>query len=290
MNTSENYSENKKVWFITGVSRGLGKSLAEEALSRGEIVIGTTRNGESSINDKSDNLHILKLDVVMKDEVKEVVAKAHSIYGRLDVVVNNAGYGLLGAIEESSVVEAYDLFDVNFFGTLHVVQAVLPLLREQGRGHIINVSSVAGLAPMGGYGLYAASKFAVNGLTISLAEELKPLGINVSIVEPGAFRTDFLADTSIKYAENKIEAYESTSGAMVARLNKIAGTQLGNPELAAKAMVDLAHLSNPPMHLLLGSDAVERTRVMLKNLSADIDQWEKVSRSTDFVEASAAAK
>lgn len=288
MNTSENYSENKKVWFITGVSRGLGKSLAEEALSRGEIVIGTTRNGESSIADKSDNLHILKLDVVLKDQVKEVVAKAHSIYGRLDVVVNNAGYGLLGAIEESSVVEAYDLFDVNFFGTLHVVQAVLPLLREQGNGHIINVSSVAGLAPMGGYGLYAASKFAVNGLTISLAEELKPLGINVSIVEPGAFRTDFLADTSIKYAENKIEAYESTSGAMVARLNKIAGTQLGNPELAAKAMVDLAHLSNPPMHLLLGSDAVDRTRVMLKNFTAEIDQWEKVSRSTDFVEAAVA--
>ncbi|MBC7996797.1 MAG: SDR family NAD(P)-dependent oxidoreductase [Leptolyngbya sp.] len=288
MNTSENYSENKKVWFITGVSRGLGKSLAQEALSRGEIVIGTTRNGESSIADKSDNLHILKLDVVLKDEVKDVVAKAHSIYGRLDVVVNNAGYGLLGAIEESSVVEAYDLFDVNFFGTLHVIQAVLPFLREQGNGHIINVSSVAGLAPMGGYGLYAASKFAVNGMTISLAEELKPLGIKVSIVEPGAFRTDFLSDTSIKYAENKIEAYESTSGAFVARLNKIAGTQLGNPELAAKAMVDLAHLSNPPMHLLLGSDAVDRTRAMLEKFNAEIDQWESVSRSTDFTEAAVA--
>lgn len=288
MKDFDSNSGQNKVWFITGISRGLGKSLAEEALARGEIVIGTTRNGETTIIDTKDNLHVLKLDVVMKEQVQEAVAKAHSIYGRLDVIVNNAGYGLLGAIEESSTLEAYDLFDVNFYGTLHVVQAALPFLRQQGHGHIINISSVAGLAPMGGYGLYAASKFAVNGLTISLAQELKPLGIKVSIVEPGAFRTDFLADTSIKYTENKISAYESTSGAVVARLNDYAGRQLGNPEIAAKAMVDLAHLANPPLHLLLGSDAVDRTKAMLKDFIAEIDQWENVSRSTDFAETAAA--
>ena len=277
----------QKVWFITGVSRGLGKALAEEVLSRNDIVIGTSRSGEADIDiqisgSSSGQLHMFALDVSMRDEVRDVLPKAHALHGRIDYVVNNAGYGLLGPVEATSTAEAYDQLDTNFFGTMYVIQSALPFLREQKSGHIINVSSIAGLAPMGGYGLYAASKYAVEGLSVSLYHELKEFGIKVSVVEPGAFRTDFLADSSIRHTEKNMAVYASGSGAVINNLRQYDGKQLGDPRAGARAIVDASTSAQPPLHLILGSDALTRARKTLSEFSAEIDKWEKVTLSTDY--------
>jgi NAD(P)-dependent dehydrogenase (short-subunit alcohol dehydrogenase family) len=277
-----------KVWFITGISRGLGKTLATAVLAIGDTVIGTTRDGTSDLEADRGQLHVLPLDVTKAEDVKLALEAAHKINWRLDVIVNNAGYGLLGAIEESSVQDINDVFAVNFFGTMHVVQAALPYLREQKSGHIINITSIAGLAPMAGSGFYAAAKFAVEGMTQSLAQEVQPLGIDVTLVEPGAFRTDFLSAQSIKYAENVIDDYEETSGQVVATLSKIAGNQLGDPELAAHAIINIVNAQQPPLHLVLGTDALNRTRTKLRQMVEEIDKWAPLTVSTDFRETKSA--
>jgi len=279
-------NEANKVWFITGISRGLGRAIAEEALSRGDYVIGTSRSGrvEVQMDEASGRLHILTLDVAFPEDVIKVVAEAQQIYGRLDVIVNNAGYGLLGAVEEASMAELHQQFDVNFFGTLYVTRAVLPYLRQQRSGHIMNCSSVAGLAPKAGYGLYAASKFAVEGLSQSLRLELKPLNIKVTAIEPGAFRTDFLDDSSVQLAQKVITDYDNSSGEFVRFLQKLSGHQPGDPQLAAKVIVDTAYSSDPPLHLLLGSDAYERTRNMLSEFSSELEKWSDATHSTDYAE------
>ena len=272
----------KQVWFITGVSRGLGRDLAEALLSRGSTVIGTSRNGQADLNAGSGTLHLLALDVTKPDEIAGVVEQAHQFHGRIDVVVNNAGSGLLGAIEESSPAEADAVFGVNFFGPLRLIQAVLPLLRKQGSGTIVNLSSIAGLAPMVGSGLYAAAKFALEGMSISLSQEIAPLGLKVMVVEPGAFRTDFLSGNSIQHTARTIGAYDATSGQAVRKLNAMDGTQAGDPKLGAQAIIQAVESPEPPLHLLLGSDALGRARSRIKDLTAMFDQWESVSRSTDF--------
>lgn len=272
-----------KVWFITGISRGLGMALAEEVLSRGDIVIGTSRTGKADIKGgNSENLHLFDLDVAYPEDVKKVVQAAHSIHGRIDLVVNNAGYGLLGAIEETSLSELHQQFDVNFFGTLYVIQAVLPFLREQKSGHIMNLTSIAGLAPVAGYGLYAASKFAVEGLTQSLHHEVKHLGIKVTAIAPGSFRTDFLSDTSLQTTNRKISEYDQTSGELQRFMQRLAGQQPGDPKQGAKAIVNLADEADAPMHLVLGSDAFMRTRKMLADFENNLDNWKEISLSTDF--------
>jgi NAD(P)-dependent dehydrogenase (short-subunit alcohol dehydrogenase family) len=193
------------VWFITGVSRGLGKTIAEEALSRGDLVIGTSRNGKSDIKAPPEQFRVLSLDVTDEAKVYTVIEKAQEIFGRLDIVVNNAGYGLLGAVEEITTPEAKGVFETNFFGTLNVIQAVLPTLRAQRSGHIVNISSVAGMTGIPGCGLYAATKFAMEGLSESLSHEVAPYNVRVTIVEPGAFRTEFLSQQSLKVTEKQHE-------------------------------------------------------------------------------------
>ena len=210
--------------------------------------------------------------------------RAHALHGRLDVIVNNAGYGLLGAIEEARDAEVRRVFDVNFFGPLQVIQAALPFLRAQRRGHIVNISSIAGLAPMPGSGIYAATKFALEGLSESLAQEVGPLGIRVTLVEPGAFRTDFLSAHSIRNAVGSIAAYAKTSGKTVHHLHEIAGKQPGDPVLAARAIIEAVEAKEPPMHLILGSDALRRARAKFQHLSEEVDRWERVSLSTDFTD------
>lgn len=274
--------QTQKVAFITGISRGLGKAIAEAFLSRGDAVMGTSRTGRAALNQGAGKLHVLPLDVTNREEVFRTVAAAHAIHHRLDVVVNNAGFGLLGAIEESSPAETHDVMAVNFFGTLNVTQAVLPLLRAQRSGHIVNISSIAGLAPKAGYGLYAAAKFAVEGMSQSLAEELLPLGIHVTLVEPGGFRTDFLSDSSIRHAEAKIEAYAATSGKMVNLLAQNSGKQIGDPVMGAKAILQAIDSAAPPLHLLLGSDALRRARTKIEQITRQISEWESVTLSTDF--------
>ena len=220
-------SENHKIWFITGISRGLGLELAKAVLARGDVVIGTTRDGDSGLPSVSHRLHVLPLELPLADQATRAIVRAHALHGRLDVIVNNAGYGLLGAIEEARDAEVRRVFDVNFFGPLQVIQAALPFLRAQRRGHIVNISSIAGLAPLSGSGIYAATKFALEGLSESLAQEVGPLGIRVTLVEPGAFRTDFLSAHSIRNAAGSIGAYAETSGKIVRHLRQIAGKQHG---------------------------------------------------------------
>lgn len=275
-------SENHKIWFITGISRGLGLELAKAVLARGDIVIGTTRDGGSDLPSVSHRLHVLPLELPSANEAKRAIVRAHALHGRLDVIVNNAGYGLLGAIEEARDAEVRGVFDVNFFGPLQVIQAALPFLRAQRRGHIVNISSVAGLAPLSGSGIYAATKFALEGLSESLAQEVGPLGIRVTLVEPGAFRTDFLSSHSIRRAVGSIAAYAKTSGRTVHDLHEIAGKQPGDPVLAARAIIEAVEAKAPPMHLILGRDALRRARAKFQQLSEEIERWKRVTLSTDF--------
>jgi len=216
-------SESQKIWFVTGISRGLGRELAKAVLARGDVVIGTTRDGDAGLQSLSHRLHVLPLELPSADQARAAIVTAHALHGRLDVILNNAGYGLLGAIEEAGAAEVRRVFDVNFFGPLQVIQAALPFLRAQRRGHIVNMSSIAGLAPMPGSGIYAATKFALEGLSESLAQEVGPLGIRVTLVEPGAFRTDFLSEHSVHNASGSIAAYGETSGKTIHHRREAAG-------------------------------------------------------------------
>jgi NAD(P)-dependent dehydrogenase (short-subunit alcohol dehydrogenase family) len=271
-----------KIWFITGISRGFGKALADAVLSSGDIVIGTTRDGKAPIDDATGRLRTLSLDVTDGSAVKATMADAHALYGRLDVVINNAGYGLLGSIEEADEDQIGHMFDVNFHGTRRVVQAVLPYLRTQRSGHIVNITSIAGLAPGAGSGFYAASKFAVEGMSQSLAQEVAPLGIKVTLVEPGAFRTDFLSDHSIRTRQIGIDDYAATAGASLTALEKMAGKQIGDPARAATAIIRAVRAPEPPLHLVLGSDAFRRTLDKQKRFAAELDAWKDVTLGTDY--------
>lgn len=273
---------NKKIWLITGVSRGLGKALAQAVLDRGDIVIATTRNGKADLSGDADSLHLLKLELTEPVQIKQTIEVAYQLHGRLTVVVNNAGYGLLGALEEASDQDIQRVFDVNFFGVVHLIRAILPYFRQQQSGHLVNISSIAGLAPMAGSSLYAAAKSAVEGVSQALAQEVEPLGIKVTLVEPGAFRTDFLSDHSIVNSKIKIADYQLTSGKMVQHLADIAGKQLGNPDLGAQAIIQAVEAKEPPLHLVLGSDALKRTRAKLEAMTKNVNAWEAVSKSTDF--------
>ena len=269
-------------WLITGISRGLGQALAEAALARGDVVVGTTRNGKSAIAASRGTLHVLPLEVGDAPTIESTVAKAFELAGGLDVIVNNAAYGLLGAIENASDAEMARLFEVNVFGTFRVVRAALPKLRAQGRGHIINITSIAGRAPMAGSGLYAATKSAVEGLSESLAKEVGPLGIKVTAVAPGAFRTDFLSSHSIRKSLPASDAYADSVGQTMSRLDAMAGNQSGDPARAAQALLAVVDLKQPPLHVLLGSDALRRARENLDTLIEEMDRWEEVTRGTDF--------
>jgi NAD(P)-dependent dehydrogenase (short-subunit alcohol dehydrogenase family) len=272
-----------KVWFISGISRGLGFSLAKAALARGDLVIGTTRVGQASLGLSSDNLTVLPLELTDRQQIRGVVAAAHARHGRLDVVVNNAGYGLLGPIEATTPEQAEHVFAVNFFGPLEVIKSALPLLRSQRSGHIVNISAVAGIAPTPGAGLYAATKFALEGLSQSLAQEVAPFGIWVTVVEPGSFRTDFLSSQSIRLMEeHAMDDYATTSGQAITGLLAKSGRQLGDPDQGAAAIIEAVESDEPPLNLLLGSDALARVKARLDRFDDDLARWEDVTLATDF--------
>lgn len=280
-------AERQKVWFITGISRGLGRALAEAVLAAGDSVIGTTRDGAAAWAAGHERLHALPLDLGDRSAIGATVARAAALHGRLDVVVNNAGYGLLGAVEEVAEDDAERLFAINFFGPLSVIRAALPVLRAQGRGHIVNITSIAGLAPLAGSGVYAASKCALEGLSVALAQELAPLGLKVTLVEPGAFRTDFLSEHSIRRGEGRVAAYGATAHATLERLDRMAGRQPGDPARAARAIIAAVQSEAPPLHLVLGPDAIRRTRDVQAALGRELDAWEAVGAATDFPAAAA---
>ncbi len=270
-----------KTWFITGISRGFGKELAEQLVARGDTVIGTVRHDTADIVPGPGALHVLRLDVTDRAGVAAAVDQAFAL-GPVDVIVNNSGYGLLGALEAASDAEIDRLFATNVFGTIAVIRAALPHLRAQGFGHIVNISSIAGRAPGPGTSLYAATKFAIEGLSGSLAQELAPFGIKVTVVAPGAFRTDFLSDHSIRKSEAGDDGYGASVGQSLGALDAMAGSQIGDPARGATAMIAAVDADAPPLHLLLGSDALRRARAKLDAMIAEMDRWEAVTLGTDF--------
>ena len=271
-----------KIWFITGVSRGFGRALTEALLARGDAVIGTTRDGSLDIPRGRGRVDGLALDVTDPLAVKKTVAAAFQLHGRIDVIVNNAGYGLLSSVEEATDDQIAHVFAVNFHGTRRVIQAALPYLRAQRSGHIVNITSMAAVAPNPGSGYYAAAKMAVEGLSQCLAREVAPLGIRVTLVEPSAFRTDFLSEHSIRRTATRLEDYATTAGAAHARLIAMAGKQPGDPARAAAAIIQAVDSTHPPLHLVLGSDAYHRTRQMLDAFSAELEAWRAVSVGADY--------
>ena len=274
----------QKTWFITGSSRGFGRLIAEAALSRGDRAILTARRSEDLadlVAQYPEQARAFALDVTDTAAIAPVVAQAEAAFGGIDLLVNNAGYGLFGAVEEASADEYRRLFDTNVFGLVEVTRAVLPGLRARRRGHIINLSSVAGFTARAGVGFYSASKFAVEALSEAQAQELRPLGIHVTIVEPGAFRTDFLGPSLVLSAQ-RLADYEPTSGVNRDAALARSGHQINDPRLAALALFDLSRLEEPPLRLPLGRDALERIRDKLAQVAAEIGRWEHVTVATGF--------
>ncbi|MPW05163.1 SDR family NAD(P)-dependent oxidoreductase [Paraburkholderia sp. CNPSo 3155] len=272
------------VWFITGVSSGFGRSLAEAVLARGDKVVGTVRNDAQIApfeNLAPGRAHGVLLDVTDAAAVLCAVGQALERTGAIDILVNNAGYGLFGALEEVSDAEARQLFDTNVFGTVNVIRAVLPHFRARKRGHIVNFSSVAGVIGIAGCSFYCASKHAIEGLSESLAQELHPFGIGVTLVEPGGFRTNF-AGGSLKWSENELPDYSETVGQMRRYMSSYHGTQAGDPAKAAEAIVRAVSADAPPLRLPLGPDAVEVVRKKLASVQDNLETWLEVSSSTNF--------
>ncbi|MGF6850306.1 NAD(P)-dependent dehydrogenase (short-subunit alcohol dehydrogenase family) [Chitinophaga sp. W3I9] len=277
--------DNKKVWFVTGASKGLGRSLVKQLLNKGYKVAATSRSIDDlrKIATDADFLP-LAVDLNNENSIQAAVKETISRFGRIDVLVNNAGYGQLGSIEELSDAESRSNFDVNVFGLLNVTRSILPQMRTQQSGHIINISSIAGLTgSFPGFGIYCATKFAVNGLSESLAVEVKPFGISVTIVSPGYFRTDFLSSGSLGLPVNQLAAYESVRAAQHAHQEEINGNQPGDPEKAVAAIIDVAAADNAPLHLFLGEDAYNLANQKIATLEADLEQWKDVTVGTAIV-------
>lgn len=278
MNTSN------RIWLITGVSGGLGRALAKEAALQGEIVYGTLRKPEqiASFNELVPGKTFgIQLDVNNHEQIKSVLEQIITQSGRLDVLVNNAGYGLFGAIEELSMDEARMQMETNFFAVLAMTQAVLPILRKQRSGHILQISSMSGLRANSGTGLYNASKFALEGMSEALALELQPLNIRLTLVEPGPFRTDWAGSSSVS-AKNKIEDYELSSGARLRLLQSTSGKQPGDPAKAAKAILFAVNSEHPPLRLLLGKVALDAVRDKFRTVEDEFSKWEAISLNTSF--------
>lgn len=275
--------ENKQIWFITGASKGLGLSLVKNLLNAGHAVAATSRKLDELVNAAGANDNFLPLQADVKDEAAVAAAFKSTVekFGRVDVIVNNAGYGIGGSVEELSDAETRDSFDINVFGSLNVIRQAMPYLRAQRSGHIINISSIAGITANTGWAIYAATKYALVGLTESLAADIKEFGIKATVVAPGGFRTNFLEPDSIYIGKNPIPEYTAVR-ATHDRYLKMSGNQAGDPDKAAVAMIELAAMENPPLYLLLGSDAYNRANEKLERLSAEIKQYEALTKSTDF--------
>jgi NAD(P)-dependent dehydrogenase (short-subunit alcohol dehydrogenase family) len=277
---------NQRVWFITGASTGFGRMLAEEVLKTGGKVVATARNIDKVADLEAKYpkaAKALALDVTDAGQVDSVVTQAFALFGQVDVLVNNAGYGVAGAIEEVSEDEFMPMFETNVFGLLKVTRAFLPHLRKQRSGHILNISSIGGLIGGQGIGMYNATKFAVEGLSEALAAELAPLGIHVTVIEPGPFRTDFLGRSGV-IAKTRISDYDSTAGNMRKYFSENNGKQKGDPLRAVQAMIQVVESPNPPLHLLLGVSALQRMRAKLDVWQQEISAWEKVTAGADFPE------
>lgn len=273
-----------KTWFITGASRGFGGRIAEKALARGDAVVATARKPQSVIDrlGQNDKLLAVALDVNDPEQAEAAAAQAYARFGRIDILVNNAGYGMVSAVEEASAEEVEALFRTNVFGLLAVTRAILPLMRAQRSGRILNFSSVGGYRAGPGFGIYSATKFAVEALSESLRIELDPLGIGVTVIEPGYFRTDFLEASSLRFGQKVIADYAATAGAVRERAVAMNQNQPGDPDRLSQVLLDLADAMEPPVRLPLGSDAIAAMEAKHRSDAAIIAAWRHVSVSTDF--------
>ncbi|HTD40518.1 MAG TPA: oxidoreductase [Mucilaginibacter sp.] len=284
MKTRTETDSKKKVWFITGASKGFGLSIVKQLLCAGHFVAATSRDKQAlaeAVNRDESSFLPLEVDLANESSISLALQHTYEEFGRIDVVINNAGYGIGGAIEELTDEETRKAFDINVFATLNVIREVMPYLRKQRSGHIINISSSGGFAPGVGWSIYCAAKAAVITLTEVLAEDVKPLGIKVTLVAPGSFRTNFLNGDSIAVAQNQIDDYKEITEARKLYLKRD-GQQPGDPEKAAAAIIKIAGEENPPLHLLLGGDAYNRVLTRLDALHNEIRLMGEVTCSTDL--------
>lgn len=284
MSTSVHIAQKDKRWFITGASSGFGRLLTEYLLSIGAKVVATARNIDTieELTTRHAGCAVpLQLDVTDQHSIEKAVADAFSHVGHIDVLVNNAGYGVAGAVEEVSENEYMPMFNTNLFGLVNVTKALLPQFRERRSGTIVNFSSIGGLIGSAGWGYYNATKFAVEGLSEALAAEMQPLGVHVMVVEPGPFRTDFLGRSGVE-AKQHILDYEPTAGKTREYFRSQSGKQPGDPQRAVEAVVAAVSDPNPPRHLLLGKLALSRFRKRLEDWNEELNRWEATTKGADF--------
>ena len=276
--------ETKKVWLVTGASKGLGLSLVQKLLNQNFKVIATSRNVESLISvigNESENFLPIQLDITSDPEVKLSIIKSIEYFGKIDFVVNNAGYGQIGTLEELSDAEVKENFNINVFGSINIIRNVMPYMRNQKSGHIFNIASIGGyFGAFAGWGVYCATKFAVVGFTEALAEEVKDFGIKATVVYPGYFKTDFLNKNSIKTPNLPIADYEAARQSEQTHLENINGNQTNDPEKAADVLIAISKEENPPVHLLLGNDAYEIVKIKNNVMENDVEKWKNYTLST----------
>lgn len=276
----------QKAWFITGASKGLGLALVKKLLQSGHKVAATSRNIaelEKAVGAGKDVFLPLSMNLTDEADVSTGIKAAHDHFGSIDVVVNNAGYGLVGALEELTDAETRENFEINVYGSLNVIRNVLPFMREQKSGHIFNISSIGGFTgSFPGFGIYCATKFAMQGFSESLATEVKPFGIQVTIVSPGYFRTDFLTSSSLKVPGNPMDVYSNVREVQAMHQGPINGNQMGDPEKAAQVMIEVAAMAEPPVHLFLGQDAYDLAEQKIKAVQKDMMQVEAIAVATGY--------
>lgn len=278
-----------KTWFITGATRGIGAEIVKAALAAGEQVVATGRDPtkvEAAFSTlpaaQRGRLLVLPLDVAVEDQSSAAVAATIARFGRIDVLVNNAGYGQLGLFEQIEAADVEQQFATNVFGLFHVTRAVLPVMRQQRAGHVINFSSVGGVLGFQGASVYCATKFAVEGFSASLAPELAGFGIQVTVVEPGFFRTDFLEDSSVRYGERTVQGYDTAVSDVKNQYGQYNGHQAGDPAKLASALLQVVGAPKPPLFFAAGSDALDFVASAIGQRQADLDQWRALTASTDL--------
>jgi len=275
----------KKVWLVTGASKGLGLSLVKALLKNGYAVAATSRNLselEAAAGPAGKDFLPLAADITSEESIRKAIDQTLTYFDGLDVVVNNAGYGLTGALEELSDEEARQNFNINVFGSLNVIRKVMPIFRQQKSGHIFNISSIGGFTgAFPGFGIYCATKFAVQGFSESLAAEVKPFGVHVTVVSPGYFRTSFL-DASLGLPEDPIEAYQNVRASQDIHQNSYNGNQQGDPEKAALVLIDVAGQAQPPIHLFLGQDAYDLAEAKIRAIEEDLEKMRTAATATAF--------
>jgi len=274
----------KKTWFITGASKGLGLAIVKQLLAAGQNVAATSRNIASlttAVGTTHKNFLPIQANLADDTSVKQAIAETNTTFGSIDVLINNAGYGIGGSLEELTDAEVRTAFDVNVFGTINTIRHVLPYMRQQQSGHIINIASIAGFTAGTGWAPYAATKFAIVGLTEVLADDVRAFGIKATVVAPGAFRTNFLNDDSLAIPQNPIADYADVRASHQHYLT-MNGNQAGDPEKAAAVMIEAGFNPNPPVHLFLGTDAYTRALAKIESLTNEIELLKDITTSTDY--------